>query len=492
MEKNNRIIDSGLTFDDLLLIPAESNVFPKDVDTSTQFSRNIKLNIPLLSAAMDTVTESRTAITIAQEGGMGIIHKNLSIEVQAIEVDRVKRSESGMITDPITVRPNQTVHEALDLMQRYKISGVPVTNGKLLVGILTNRDLRFESNFDQPVSNVMTRGKDKLVTVTEGITMKEAKELLHFHRIEKLLRVNKNYELTGLITIKDIEKARKYPGASKDTSSRLMVGAAIGFEKDQWKRLETLIAAGVDLIVIDSAHGHSENVIQSIKQIKQKYPDLEIVGGNVATAKGTEALIEAGVDAIKVGIGPGSICTTRIISGVGVPQMTAVFNCAAAARKYQVPIIADGGVKYSGDIVKAIAAGANSVMLGSMIAGTDESPGEIVLYQGRRYKQYRGMGSIGAMKEGSKDRYFQQDVKHEVKLVPEGIEGRVSYKGPLSETLFQLIGGLRAGMGYTGSKSIDDLRMKSEFLKITSSSLKESHVHDVYIVEEAPNYRSDS
>lgn len=485
-----RIQSQGLTFDDLLLLPAESNVLPANVKTTTRLSRNLNLNIPLLTAAMDTVTEARTAICIAQEGGIGIIHKNLSVQDQAAEVDKVKRSESGMITDPITVKPEQTVREALKIMEKYRVSGVPVTRNRILEGILTNRDLRFETNFDQPVSNVMTKGRDKLVTVTEGISLEDAKYLLHKHRIEKLLRVNENYELTGLITIKDIEKARKYPTANKDSAGRLMVGAAVGVGGDKMDRVQALVNADVDVVIIDTAHGHSINVINSVKEIKEAFPDLELIAGNVATAKATRALIDAGVDAVKVGIGPGSICTTRIISGIGVPQMTAIFECSDEANKSGIPIIADGGVKYSGDFVKAIAAGASSVMIGSMFAGTDESPGEVILYKGRRYKQYRGMGSIGAMKAGSKDRYFQDDVD-ELKLVPEGIEGRVPYKGPLADTLHQLLGGLRAGMGYTGSANIENLRTKAEFTQITASALRESHVHDVFITEEAPNYHRD-
>jgi len=487
--ENKRIVEQGLTFDDLLLLPARSEVLPSDVNTATFLTRSIKLQIPLLSAAMDTVTGSKAAICMAQEGGIGIIHKNMTIAEQAQLVDRVKRSESGMITDPISLKPDDTVKHALSLMGQFHISGFPVIEGKILVGILTNRDLRFETNFDQPVKNVMTQGRDKLVTVSEGITLEEAKKLLHAHRIEKLLRVNEDYELTGLITIKDIEKARKYPSASKDSSGRLLAGAAIGIGHASIERAEALVAASVDVLVIDTAHGHSVNVLKAVREIRKKFPDVQLIAGNVATASATEDLIAAGVDAVKIGIGPGSICTTRIVSGIGVPQMTAIFNSAAAAKKHGVPIIADGGIKHSGDIVKALAGGASTVMIGSMFAGMDESPGEVVLFQGRRYKQYRGMGSLGAMKEGSKDRYFQEN-QSDMKLVPEGIEGRVPYKGPLSESIFQLIGGLRSGMGYTGCGTIQDLQEKSEFIQITNAGLKESHVHDVYITEEAPNYRT--
>ncbi|MGK0290511.1 MAG: IMP dehydrogenase [bacterium] len=484
-----RIVGRGLTFDDLLLLPAKSDVLPRAVDTTTKLSRNITLNIPIISAAMDTVTEARTAICIAQEGGLGIIHKNMTIEQQASEIDRVKRSESGMITHPITISPDQPVRDALMLMEKYHISGVPVTQDKELVGILTNRDLRFEMNFDQPVDNVMTKGRENLVTVREGIPLNEAKHLLHKHRIEKLLCVNEQFELTGLITIKDIEKARKYPKACKDTNGRLMVGAAIGVGNDMLDRVAAVVDAGVDVITLDTAHGHSQNVLDAVKKIKSIYPKLEVIAGNVATAHATEDLIAAGADGVKVGIGPGSICTTRIIAGIGVPQVTAIFDCVEAAAKHGVPIIADGGIKYSGDIVKAIAAGANCVMLGSLFAGTDESPGEVILYQGRRYKQYRGMGSIGAMKAGSGDRYSQEGVE-ELKLVPEGIEGRVPYKGHLSESIHQLMGGLRAGMGYTGSHTVDELRTQAQFIQISNAGLKESHVHDVLITEEAPNYGS--
>ena len=488
MEKD-RIIEKGLTFDDLLLLPGKSDVLPSEVNTSSQLTRNIRLETPLVSAAMDTVTESRTAIAMAQEGGIGIIHKNLSVEIQADEVDRVKRSESGLITDPITVKPDDKVEWAIQLMNKYNISGLPVTEGKTLVGIVTNRDLRFETNFEQPISEVMTKGKENLVTVKDGITPEEAKRLLHKHRIEKLLRINDNYELTGLLTIKDIEKKKKFPKASQDSTGRLLVGAAVGVGKDLDERTAALIGAGVDVLVVDTAHGHSNNVIKTVERLKKQYPEMELIAGNVGTAAATEALINAGADAVKVGIGPGSICTTRVVSGVGVPQMTAIFNCSKVANKYKIPIIADGGIKFSGDIVKAIAGGASTVMLGSILAGTGESPGQVILFQGRRYKQYRGMGSIGAMKEGSKDRYFQED-QEASKLVPEGIEGRVPYKGPLGETIYQLMGGLGSGMGYTGCATIAELQTKSEFIRISPAGLTESHVHDVYITEEAPNYKT--
>ena len=488
MEKE-RITENGLTFDDLLLLPAKSDVLPSDVDTSSQLTRNIRLQVPMVSAAMDTVTESRLAIAIAQLGGIGIVHKNMPVEVQAKHVDRVKRSESGMITDPITIKPDDTVEWALQLMKKYNISGLPVTDGTTLVGIVTNRDLRFETNFEQPVSNIMTQGRENLVTVKDGITPEEAKRLLHKHRIEKLLRINDNYELTGLLTIKDIEKKKRYPKASQDSSGRLLVGAAVGVGADLEERAEALVASGVDVLVVDTAHGHSNNVIKAVRKIKNRYPEIDLIAGNVGTVEATEDLIEAGADAVKIGIGPGSICTTRVVSGVGVPQMTAIFNCAAAAGKHGVPAIADGGIKFSGDIVKAIAGGASTVMLGSILAGTEESPGQIILYQGRRYKQYRGMGSLGAMKEGSKDRYFQEG-QEASKLVPEGIEGRVPYKGPVGETIFQLVGGLCSGMGYTGCKTINQLQTQSRFVQISPAGLTESHVHDVYITEEAPNYKT--
>jgi IMP dehydrogenase len=481
-------IMEGLTFDDVLLLPAHSRVLPRDVDLSTQLTRSIPLNIPLVSAAMDTVTEARAAICMAREGGIGFIHKNFSIAEQATEVDKVKKSESGMIVDPITMRPNQKIREALDIMAKYRISGVPITkaDGKL-VGILTNRDLRFETNLDLLISARMT--KKNLVTVPVGTTLEEAKEHLKNTRVEKLLVVDGEKNLKGLITIKDIEKVRKYPNACKDSLGRLRVGAAVGPTPDMEQRVDALIKAGVDIIVIDTAHGHSEGVIEAVRTVKANFPGLEVVAGNIATAEAAEALIMAGVDAIKVGIGPGSICTTRVVAGVGVPQITAIANCSSVAKRYGIPIIADGGIKYSGDLTKAVAAGADLVMIGSLFAGTEESPGETILYQGRAYKSYRGMGSIGAMKEGSKDRYFQSDVESEVKLVPEGIEGMVQLRGPLSANIHQLIGGLRAGMGYTGCPTIRELQANGRFIKITGAGLKESHVHDVTITKEAPNYR---
>jgi IMP dehydrogenase len=481
-------IPEGLTFDDVMLVPAHSEIMPRDVDLTTRLSREIALNIPLVSAAMDTVTEARTAICMAREGGLGFIHKNLSIAEQAMEVDKVKKSESGMIVDPITMRPGQKIHEALEIMAKYRISGVPITkpNGKL-VGILTNRDLRFETNHDLPISARMT--KRNLVTVPVGTTLEEAKEHLKHTRVEKLLVVDEERYLKGLITIKDIEKVRKYPNACKDSLGRLRVGGAVGPTADMEARVEALMKAGVDVIVVDTAHGHSQAVIEAVRTIKQNFPKAELVAGNIATAEAAEALIKAGVDAIKVGIGPGSICTTRVVAGVGVPQITAISNCAVVARKHGVPIIADGGVKYSGDVTKALAAGADTVMIGSLFAGTEESPGDTILYQGRAYKSYRGMGSIGAMKEGSKDRYFQDDVETDIKLVPEGIEGMVPLRGPLSANIHQLLGGLRSGMGYTGSANIQELRERGRFVRITGAGLKESHVHDVMITKEAPNYR---
>ncbi|MGA7826463.1 MAG: IMP dehydrogenase [Geobacteraceae bacterium] len=484
-------IREALTFDDVLLVPAYSDVLPAEVDLSSCITRNIPLNIPLVSAAMDTVSEARTAICMAREGGMGIIHKNLSVDAQALEVDKVKKSESGMIVDPITMRPNQKIREALDIMEQYRISGVPIikSNGKL-VGILTNRDLRFETDLDLPISARMT--KKNLVTVPVGTTLEEAKDHLKHTRVEKLLVVDDERNLKGLITIKDIEKVRKYPNACKDSLGRLRVGAAVGPSTDMMERVDALYKAGVDLVVVDTAHGFSQMVINAIRSIKEKFPALELVAGNIATAEAAEALITAGVDAIKVGIGPGSICTTRVVAGVGVPQITAISDCARVARKYNIPVIADGGVKYSGDITKAIASGADVVMIGSLFAGTEESPGDTILFQGRAYKTYRGMGSIGAMKRGSKDRYFQAEVEVESKLVPEGIEGRVPVRGPLSSTIHQLMGGLRAGMGYTGCRTIKDLQQKRRFVKITGAGLKESHVHDVIITKEAPNYRVEN
>ena len=479
-------IPTALTFDDVLLLPAHSQVLPKDVDLSSQLTRTIRLNIPLLSAAMDTVTESRTAICMAREGGLGIIHKNMTPEAQAVEVDQVKKSESGMIVDPITMAPDQKISDALAVMNQYRISGVPITQNGKLVGIMTNRDLRFETNLDQPIANVMT--KDKLVTVPPGTTLEEAKFHLHKHRIEKLLVVDDDFVLKGLITIKDIEKVRKYPNACKDEFGRLRVGAAVGVGDDLEQRSATLIQAGVDVLVVDTAHGHSQKVIDSVKWLRNKYPDVQLMAGNIATALAARALIDAGVDAVKVGIGPGSICTTRVVAGVGVPQITAIQSVAAVTLAAGIPLIADGGIKFSGDLPKAIAAGADIVMIGSLFAGTEESPGETILYQGRTYKAYRGMGSLGAMKQGSKDRYFQGE-ETDVKLVPEGIEGRVPYRGSLSSNIHQLIGGLRSGMGYTGCHTIKELQRNGEFVQITNAGLKESHVHDVTITQESPNYR---
>jgi IMP dehydrogenase len=481
------VLPVGLTFDDVLLIPAESAVLPREIDVSTRLTDRIRLNIPLVSAAMDTVTEAKTAIGMAQEGGLGIVHRNLSVAAQAGEVERVKKFESGMISDPITITPEQQISEAQEIMNRFRISGLPVTKNGRLVGILTNRDLRFEKKLDRLVSEVMT--KDNLVTVRPGVDLDAAKELLHRHRIEKLLVVDDEYHLKGLITVKDIEKKIQYPNACKDERGRLRVGAAVGVGADWEERVESLVRAGVDLIAVDTAHGHSKNVIEVVGQIRRRYPDLDLAGGNVATAEGAAALIEAGVNVVKVGIGPGSICTTRIVSGVGVPQITAIGSCAKAAKKYNVPVIADGGIKYSGDITKALAAGAGAVMIGSLFAGTEESPGETILYQGRTYKSYRGMGSIGAMGSGSRDRYGQADVMDSNKLVPEGIEGQVPYKGSLSVNIHQLVGGLRAGMGYLGCKDVTALHSKARFMQITSAALREGHVHDVFITKEAPNYR---
>ena len=487
MENRLNDISEYLTFDDVLLVPSFSEVLPKEVDISTQLTREIRLNIPLVSAAMDTVTEARTAITMAQEGGVGIIHRNLSISDQATEVDKVKKSESGMILHPITMHPDQRIHEALEVMRKYRISGVPITKEGKLVGILTNRDLRFEKRLDEKISTVMT--KDRLITVPVGTTLEQAKEILHKNRIEKLLVVDEHNNLKGLITIKDIEKIRKYPNSCKDSHGRLRVGAAIGPGKDREQRTEALIEAGLDVLVIDTAHGHTKDVLEAIRDTKKNFPNCQLIGGNIATQEGMLDLIKAGVDGVKVGVGPGSICTTRIIAGVGVPQLSAILEVAEVSKKHEVPIIADGGIKFSGDVTKALAAGAHSVMIGNLFAGADESPGEIVLYQGRSYKVYRGMGSLEAMKEGSKDRYMQADVESETKLVPEGIEGRVPYRGAISFCIHQLIGGLKAGMGYMGAKDIEELRKKARFIRITSSGLKESHVHDVIITKEAPNYR---
>ncbi|MBC7795351.1 MAG: IMP dehydrogenase [Pyrinomonadaceae bacterium] len=483
-------LQEGLTFDDVLLQPAFSDVLPHEVDTSTQFTRQIRLNIPLCSSAMDTVTEAALAIALAQQGGIGIVHKNLSIARQAEEIDKVKRSESGMIVDPVTIRPTQTVQEALRVMETFKISGVPVVNdNNVLVGIITNRDLRFETRFDIAVSEVMT--KQPLVTVPVGTTLAEARVVLQKHRIEKLLVVDEEGRLKGLITVKDIQKAIRYPLAAKDDLGRLRVAAAIGATGDFVERASELIKSRVDALVIDTAHGHSSRVLEAVKIIKQKFPELSLLAGNVATFEGTQALINVGVDGVKVGIGPGSICTTRVVTGAGVPQITAIDECVRAARGSGVPIIADGGIKFSGDFVKAIAAGADTVMIGSLFAGTEESPGETILYQGRTFKSYRGMGSIGAMKKGSSDRYAQEGTISEQKLVPEGIEGRVPYKGMLADMVTQLVGGLRAGMGYSGCHNVEELKENSRFVRITSAGLRESHVHDVIITKEAPNYRLD-
>ena len=473
----------GLTFDDVLLVPAASDVLPHQVELKTQLTRDITLNIPMISSGMDTVTESCMAIAMAREGGLGVIHKNMSIEEQAHEVDKVKRSEHGVIVDPIFLSPQNLLSDAAEIMEKYKISGVPITEHGKLVGIITNRDMRFETDLTRQIGSCMT--KDSLVTAPEGTSLEEAKAILSEHRIEKLPLVDGDGNLKGLITIKDIEKATKYPNSAKDGSGRLLVGAAVGVSKDLYDRLDALVSAKADVIIVDTAHGHSAGVLRTLKEIKQAYPHIPVIAGNVATAAGTEALIEAGADAVKVGIGPGSICTTRVIAGIGVPQITAVYESAQVGRRYGIPIIADGGIKYSGDIAKAIAAGANVVMMGNILAGTDESPGETVIYQGRSYKVYRGMGSLGAMKLGSKDRYFQTEAK---KLVPEGIEGRVPYKGMLADTIFQMVGGLRASMGYCGCHNIQEMIENTQFIQITAAGLKESHPHDVSITVEAPNY----
>ncbi|MEJ5348806.1 MAG: IMP dehydrogenase [Desulfosoma sp.] len=488
-EKMMHHIPEALTFDDILIVPAYSEVLPAETDVSTVLAAGISMKIPLVSAAMDTVTESETAISMAREGGIGIIHRNMSVERQAREVDKVKKSESGMIVDPITVHPDQPIGDVMELMSQYRISGVPVVKGDQLVGIITNRDLRFETDLTRPVSELMT--KDNLVTAPVGISLEDSKKLLQERRIEKLLVVDDTGRLRGLITIKDIMKVKKYPNSCKDHLGRLRVGAAVGAGADTPERVQALVKAGVDVIVVDSAHGHSRNVLRTVSWIKSEYPQVPVVAGNVATAGGAESLIEAGADAVKVGVGPGSICTTRVIAGVGVPQITAIMECARVARPRGIPVIADGGIKYSGDIVKALAAGADSVMIGSLFAGTDESPGETVLYQGRSYKVYRGMGSLGAMREGSRDRYFQDQVQETTKLVPEGIEGMVPYRGPLASTIHQLVGGLRAGMGYAGCRNLEELRTKTQVVRITSAGLKESHVHDVIITKEAPNYQVD-
>lgn len=479
----HKLVKEGLTFDDVLLIPAKSEVLPKEVDLSTNLTKKIKLNIPIISAGMDTVTESRMAIAIARQGGIGVIHKNMPIEKQAEEVDKVKRSENGVITDPFSLSPDHYLYEANDLMAKFRISGVPITQEDKLVGIITNRDLRFETDHNKKISEVMT--KENLITAPEGTTLEQAKGILTKHKIEKLPIVNDKGELKGLITIKDIEKAIQYPNAAKDDQGRLLVAAAVGVTTDVLERIDVLMKVKADAIVIDTAHGHSQGVLDTIKKIKKAYPDLQLIAGNVATAQATVALIEAGADCVKVGIGPGSICTTRIVAGIGVPQITAVYDCAEAAKPYGIPVIADGGIKYSGDLVKAIAAGGYVCMLGSMLAGCEESPGATELYQGRKYKVYRGMGSIAAMEKGSKDRYFQQDAK---KLVPEGVEGRIAYKGMAEDTVYQMLGGLRAGMGYCGTRTIEDLRENGRFVRITSAGLRESHPHDIQITKEAPNY----
>ena len=481
-----KIIGEGITFDDVLLVPAYSEVIPNQVDVSTHLTKKVKLNIPFMSAGMDTVTEHRMAIAMARQGGIGIIHKNMSIEAQAEEVDKVKRSENGVITDPFYLSPEHTLKDADELMAKFRISGVPITEGKKLVGIITNRDLKFEEDYSKKIKECMT--SEHLVTAKEGVTMEEAKRILAKARVEKLPIVDENFNLKGLITIKDIEKQIKYPNSAKDDHGRLLCGAAIGITANVLERTEALVNAKVDVVVLDSAHGHSANVINCVKMIKEKFPDLQVIAGNVATGEATRALIEAGVDAVKVGIGPGSICTTRVVAGIGVPQITAVMDCYAVAKEHGIPIIADGGIKYSGDITKAIAAGGNVCMMGSMFAGCDESPGTFELYQGRKYKVYRGMGSIAAMENGSKDRYFQSDAK---KLVPEGVEGRVAYKGMVEDTVFQMLGGLRSGMGYCGAKDIPTLQETGRFVKISAASLKESHPHDIHITKEAPNYSVD-
>lgn len=486
LEASSRIRE-GLTFDDVLLVPGGSDVLPGDVDLRTQLTREISLNTPLVSAAMDTVTEHETAICMAQNGGLGVIHKNLPSAAQASEVDKVKRSESGMIVDPITMRPEQRIFEALEVMARYKISGVPVTRDGKAVGILTNRDLRFVKDASQEISTVMTG--ENLITVPPGTDRERAKELLHEYRIEKLLVVDRDDNLRGLITIKDIEKAERYPDACKDPLGRLRCGAAVGVGADRLERAQALLDAGVDVIVVDTAHGHSAMVLEAVTELRRTFPDLPIIAGNVATGEGTEALIKAGVSAVKIGVGPGSICTTRVVAGVGVPQFTAVCDAAEVAAGFGVPVISDGGVRYSGDVVKALAAGASAVMIGSLFAGTDEAPGEVVLFQGRSYKVYRGMGSIGAMTQGSRDRYFQAEVDEPSKLVPEGIEGRVPYRGSLSSSVYQLFGGLRSGMGYCGAPSLAELRSRARFVRISNAGISESHVHDVIVTKEAPNYR---
>jgi len=483
LDAGQKFLKEGLTFDDVLLIPAESDVLPADIDLHTWLTKKIRLNIPVMSAAMDTVTEYRMAIALAREGGIGIIHKNMSIGAQAEQVDMVKRSENGVITNPFWLGPGHTLAEADELMAKYRISGVPICDNGRIVGIITNRDMKFETDMSKLIDHVMTR--DNLVTAPEGTTLEEAKEILRKHKIEKLPIVDEDFRLKGLITIKDIEKAEVYPNSARDEKGRLLCGAAIGVTSDVLDRVKALVNVGVDVLTLDSAHGHSQNILNCVKRIKSLYPDVQLIAGNVATAEGTRALIEAGADCVKIGIGPGSICTTRVVAGIGVPQITAVYDAARVAAEYGIPIIADGGIKYSGDIAKAIAAGANVVMLGSLLAGCEESPGETEVYQGRSFKVYRGMGSLGAMAKGSRDRYFQEGNK---KLVPEGVEGRVPYKGHTSDTIFQMMGGLRSGMGYTGCRNIEELQSKSQFVRITAAGLKESHPHDIYITREAPNY----
>lgn len=488
MTEQEKFGREGLTFDDVLLVPQASTVVPRDVNVGTRFTRRLQLNTPIISAPMDTVTESRMAIAMAREGGIGVIHKNMSVEMQAAEVDKVKRSEHGVIIDPIFLGPDALVRDALEMMARYRISGVPIVrDGGFLVGILTNRDLRFETQFDRPIRDVMTR--EHLVTAPEGTTLEGAKAILARHKVEKLPLVDEHFRLRGLITIKDIEKARKFPQAAKDSNGRLLVAAAVGPGPEHLPRVEALVAARVDVVVVDTAHGHSQGVLEHVRRIRETFPDVEIIAGNIATYEGALALIEAGVDAVKVGVGPGSICTTRVVAGVGVPQITAVWEAYRAAQRHDIPVIADGGIRLSGDIVKALAAGASAVMIGSLLAGCEESPGEMEIYKGRSFKVYRGMGSLGAMREGSRDRYFQEDAADE-KLVPEGIEGRVPYRGPLSDTVYQLIGGLRAGMGYCGVATVADLAKRAQFVRITAAGLTESHPHDVQITKEAPNYNS--
>jgi len=487
---SNILLNEGLSFDDVLLVPDYSAILPDEVQTRTRLTKELELNIPIVSAAMDTVTEALTAISMARSGGLGFIHRNLSIQEQTIEVDRVKKSESGMIVDPVTITPDASISKVLEIMAKYRISGIPVIEGEKLVGIVTNRDLRFETNLEKPAKDVMT--SKNLVTVLEKCTLEESKKLLHQHRIEKLLVVDSEGKLKGLITIKDIEKIKKYPNSCKDSLGRLRAGAAIGVGSDMMQRTESLLKAGVDALVIDTSHGHSKNVIDAIKKIKHAFPESQLIAGNVATESGAKALIDAGIDAVKIGIGPGSICTTRIVAGVGIPQLTAIENCKEISKQSGIPLIADGGIKFSGDISKAIGAGADSVMLGSLLAGTQESPGEMVIYQGRSYKAYRGMGSVEAMKKGSSDRYYQRDTAQDDDLVPEGIVGRIPFRGTIRENIVQMIGGLKAGMGYLGAATIKELQEKAKFVRISSAGLKESHVHDVIITKEAPNYRVES